>query len=231
MLARLSMVQDEAQILAYDDKCEQYRRWGRWMPPTWLFEDLEAALDFAETAQFPLVSKAAVGASSQNIRIFEFKDALVSHLRQVFGFGVLVRHGSGDGCRTKQKGYALLQAFVPHEVTYRVNVIGRQRVVFHRFCYPDRPMAQTGNVKPVYRLGRLEEDLLAYAEGFVKETGTRWCALDILRDGTDWKLLETSLAWPHPSPGDCNNGTFFPSGRKWIDMWGVLLDEMETWRA
>jgi hypothetical protein len=79
-------------------------------------------------------------------------------------------------------------------------------------------------------------DLLQYAGAVFAALETRWCAIDVLRDGDRWRLLETSLAWPWPSPGDCDNGVFFieqddafvPSGRRWIDMMDVLLDEAEA---
>jgi hypothetical protein len=77
------------------------------------------------------------------------------------------------------------------------------------------------------------ESLLEYSDRFFAEAGTKWCALDVLKDGDGWKVLESSLAWPWPSPGRCNEGTIFRSkNRRWIDMFDVMFDEVEAgaWR-
>jgi hypothetical protein len=78
------------------------------------------------------------------------------------------------------------------------------------------------------------ESLLEFSDRFFAHAKTKWCALDVLKDGNEWKLLETSLAWPWPSPGECNRGTIFRSGgKKWIEMFDVMFDEVErgAWSA
>lgn len=226
--AGLTMIQDQAQVDVYEDKSEQYRRWAHWMPDTWRFTDLAQALIFLEDADLPLVSKADVGASSVNVRILEHRDEARKHVSDLFGSGVLVHHGANCP-QTKQKGYALLQRFIPHTTTYRVNALGDARAVFFRYCYPDRPVAQTGNVEPAFKMTAELESLLDYSDRVFADIGSKWCALDVLKDGDGWRLLETSLCWPWPSPGRCNEGTIFRShkGRKWIDMFDVMFDEVE----
>jgi hypothetical protein len=81
-------------------------------------------------------------------------------------------------------------------------------------------------VEPVKMMTAEIESLFEYADRFFTHAGTKWCALDILRDGSKWTLLETSLAWPWPSPGDCNNAPIFGTALKWIDMFDVLMDEV-----
>ena len=74
-------------------------------------------------------------------------------------------------------------------------------------------------MEPAFELTPELESLLEYSDRFFAVAGTKWCALDILKDGDEWKLLETSLAWPWPSPGRCNDGTIFRSGgKKWIQI-------------
>jgi hypothetical protein len=233
MRARLRMFQDRAQIEVYENKTEQWRRWGRFMPETWLVTNRDQ-LD-AIDLPFPLVSKANEGASSVNVRILGDRDALRRHSAQVFTSGISVNCCAGSA-KVTQKDYLFLQRFIPHEITWRVNIVGRQLAIFRRFCYPTRPVAQTGNVEPVKIMDAVTHDLLQYAGAVFAALETRWCAIDVLRDGDRWRLLETSLAWPWPSPGDCDNGVFFieqddafvPSGRRWIDMMDVLLDEAEA---
>lgn len=234
MHERLTMIQDLGQIEVYDNKRAQIRRWSHWMPETWVFRSYGGAMDFLETAPFPLISKADVGASSRNVRFLDGPADAEAHLRQIFTGGIPVNHCAAPlKSFSLQKDYVILQRFIPHEITYRVNAIGRQRAVFFRSCYADRPMAQTGNTTPAYGMDSTVADLLVFAEGIFEELGTKWCALDILRDGGGWKLLETSLAWPWPSPGDCNSAAFFgmnceSSKRRWIDMFDVMFDEIEA---
>ena len=121
----------------------------------------------------------------------------------------------------------IFQKFVPHDITYRVNAIGKGRAIFFRKNYPDSWMAQTGNVEPSFELNEECESLLEYSDRVFENIGTQWCALDILKDDGKWKLLETSLAWPWPSPGRCNEGTIFRTKRKWIEMFDAMFDSLE----
>ena len=226
MSKRLLMIQDPAQVAVYEDKSLQFAKWGDWMPDTWRFVFESDAQAFEAQADYPLVSKADVGASSVNVRILKDKDEAQRHIAQLFGAGIKVNHGAH--CPdTMQKGYALLQRFIPHTTTWRVNALGDARAVFKRYCYKDRPVAQTGNVDPTYEMSPELESLLDFSDRFFAHAGTKWCAIDVLKDGSEWKLLETSLAWPWPSPGDCDNGTIFRSRHKWIGMFEVMFDELE----
>jgi len=227
MSERLTMIQDRDQVRLYEDKSGQFAKWGSWMPATWRFTNRDEALALLDSADYPLVSKADVGASSVNVRILSTKAQAVAHVRDLFGEGVPVHHCAG-GLKSRQRGYALLQRFIPHSITWRVNAIGRGRAVFKRYCYPDKPVAQTGNVDPVMEVTDEIASLLEYADQFFAHAETRWCALDILRDGEQWKILETSLAWPWPSPGKCNEAPIFRTSRRWSDMFDAMFDELAS---
>jgi hypothetical protein len=231
MSSRLTMIQDETQVRVYENKTAQFERWAGWMPPTWRFTSGDLAMQFLETAEYPLVSKADVGASSVNVRILHTKEQAQRHIHQLFTSGVAVNHCSG-GAISVQRGYALLQQFIPHTITWRVNAIGNVRAIFKRYCYPDKPVAQTGNVEPVMDLDDETESLLDFSDRFFEHASTKWCALDILKDGDSWRLLETSLAWPWPSPGKCNDAPLFRSkDLRWRQIWECMFDEIEagTW--
>lgn len=225
MSARLTMIQDEAQVRLYENKSGQFLKWSKWMPPTWRFTAFDAALSFLESAPYPLVSKADVGASSVNVRILKSKAEAQTHVRKLFTAGIPVRHCAGKAT-SLQKGYALLQEFIPHEVTWRVNAIGRGRAIFKRYCYPNKPVAQTGNVEPVMELTPHTEALLRYANLFFDHAQTKWCAIDVLQKWDRFFLLETSLAWPWPSPGRCNDAPIFGTDKKWIQLFDVMFDEI-----
>ncbi len=232
MAARLTMIQDRQMVETYEDKSEQFRRWSKWMPPTWRFTDHDAAIAFVqERKRFPLVSKADVGASSVNVRILNDRAAALIHVEQLFGSGVPVKHCAGNA-RSMQRGYVLLQEFIQHDVTWRVNAIGRHRAMFRRFNYPDRPVAQTGNVEPVMELTPHAEAVLRFANAFFAVADTRWCAVDILQRWDRLFVIETSLAWPWPSPGACNSAPFFGTNKRWIELFDVMFDEINegTWK-
>jgi glutathione synthase/RimK-type ligase-like ATP-grasp enzyme len=230
MAQGLTMIQDVDQVWCYEDKSRQFFQWGRWMPETVVLTHAAKAIDYVRRSAYPLVSKADQGASSVNVRILKDRREAERHVRQAFGPGIVVDCCSG-GAKVKQKGYVYLQRFIPHQVTWRVNAIGNGRAIFKRYCYKDRPVAQTGNVEPVMELDDQTESLLEFADSIFAALGTKWCALDILRDGDQWKLLETSLAWPWPSPGRCNDAPIFRTGRKWIEIFDAMFEEIEsgTW--
>ncbi len=227
---RVTMIQDATQVRIYEDKSAQFALWSEWMPDTWRITNADEAMDFVRQYRaFPLVGKADVGASSVCVRILESRKAAEHYVEQIFSPA-----GLQLGWRNQiQRGYVLLQRFIPHKTTYRVNAIGNCRAVFFRHCYPDRPVAQTGNVDPAMVMTDELESLLDYADRFLEHAGTRWCAIDILRDESGWKLLETSQGWPWPSPGTCNEAPIFRSRNQqtWRDMFGVLMDEIAdgTW--
>lgn len=237
----LTMVQDRAQVEVYDNKSAQFERWGSLMPYTRRFENRSEALEFINQWDGWLVSKADVGASSNNVRILRTRQEQEHHVGQLFGTGLRVTHSAGGGgdrdVESRQHGYALLQEYIPHNCTWRVNKIGRKFAIFKRFNHPKRGTAQTGNVEPVKELTAETSDLLCYADKVCDTIGTKWVALDVLKQGDAWRLIETSLAWPWPSPGDCDNAPFFyfahdwwPSEKsyQWRDMWDLMLDEYEA---
>ena len=225
--AGLLTIQDQGQVDTYERKDEQFRRWFDLMPETWLHTDADAAMGFLDFAPFPLVSKANEGASSTTVRILKDKAEAQKHIAQLFGAGIWVHHGANCP-QTKQRGYALLQRFIPHTITYRVNVVGNVRAVFFRRNYPDRPVAQTGNTTAAYEMTPELESLLEYADRVAEALGTKWCALDILKDGDGWKFIESSLAWPWAADSYAD-ATMFRStkGRKWAQMFDVMFDEVE----
>lgn len=226
--AGLTMIQDAQQVTVYENKSLQFAKWGNWMPDTWRFTESEVAQEFIASAEYPLVSKADVGASSVNVRILQNRKQAELHVAQIFGDGIKVHHGANCP-QTMQRGYVLLQRFIPHQITYRVNAVGNVRAVFFRRNYPDRPVAQTGNTTAAYEMTDELESLLDYSDRVLADIGSKWCALDILKDGDTWKLLETSLAWPWAADSYAD-ATMFRSTkwRKWAQIFDTMFDEVEA---
>jgi hypothetical protein len=222
----LTMIQDVKQVMYYESKIMQADAFGDWLPETHIFYHHEQALKYAQSCPLPVVSKASEGASSVNVRVIRDRDDLIRHVNQAFGAGIEVAHCDSQGTKSRQHGYVIFQRFIPHDTTYRVNIIGRGRAIFKRFNYPDKPVAQTGNVEAVMAMDGKMESLLEYADKVASGIGTKWAALDILDDGGQWRLLETSLAWPWPGKGGDN--PIFRTKRKWSGMWDALFDEVEA---
>ena len=226
MSSRLTMIQDGAQVQLYEHKAGQLTQFREWMPRTVVgtgAPELGRAIDW----QYPIVSKANEGASSVNVRIIRSREELIAHIDQAFGPGIPVQYCDSRGTTGLQKGYVYLQEFIPHDITYRVNIIGSGRAIFKRYCYPDRPVAQTGNVDAVHELDPLMESLLDFADRFAAFAGTKWCALDILRHGDEWKLLETSLAWPWPpTRADLASAPIFRTKYRWGELFKCLMGEV-----
>ena len=218
----LCFVTDEAQCLMYEDKCAQAFAFDRFLPDTRVFFDRDAAYSWVEQhCDWPIVSKAAVGASSQYVNIIDKVEALAI-VNQAFGDGIPLNHSNWD----RQKGYVLFQRFLPgNDFTWRVNVIGDEVAVFQRFNYPNKAVAQTGNTKPIQSMTDEVAEVIEYAREVAAAIGSKWVALDILRDFGKLRLIETSLAWPWPGVGD--GAIFFPSGRPWYEMFELMFDQME----
>jgi len=236
----MPVIQDRAQVEVYEDKTGQWRRWGYMLPDTLVTTDREEAEAYPDTvpAPFPVVSKANEGASSVNVRIIPDIDAYRAHVAQIWGNGIRVSR-CADKTFTTQRGYIYLQRFIPHDTTYRVNIVGDRAAIFERHNYPDRSVAQTGNTDNVMKLTPMHEDLLDYAWDVADTIGSRFVALDILDDSADsggeekteswnWTLIETSLAWPWSATDRSSTPLWSRSGGQrgtWGNLWGAMLDD------
>lgn len=249
-----TVIQDLEQVIVYEDKREQFNRWGALMPQTMhimskaqALENVAGALSY--DGNFPIVSKSHCGASSHNVRIINSPAEFQIEVERAFGHGIKISHcDGGDGkaaTRGVQRGYLLLQEFIPHDTTWRVNRVGDAFALFKRHNYPNKPVAQSGNTEAVTELDDAAAKILKHAawltDNYIK---SKWVALDLLidpRSGTPL-LLETSLAWPW-EPGLDGfaqraqwfrasgahvfdlNAEAFGAPLVWADMWRVMFSE------
>jgi len=121
-------------------------------PQTEVFYLKNEALDYIKKVHYPLVGKLNIGASGHGIDILNSVDEATSYLNKMFGSGKTSRTGPqlGKGKLVKrainkllhpsealnrlkiyksiagdvQKGYVILQEFIPHEYEWRVVRIG-----------------------------------------------------------------------------------------------------------
>ena len=243
MRQKLLMIQDSAQVEVYEDKSEQFRRWGKWLPYTVRSTSEEEALDalpqFFEVSA-GVVSKADVGASSRNVLVFTKLADAQKHVRQIFREGWSVNHCTGGNKHLSlQKDHVLLQEFVPkNEFTWRVNRIGDYYCIFQRYNYPDKPVAMTGNTKPLEQMTELGLQAIEFSLAVTEDIGTKWVALDLVYGNGDFHLLETSLAWPWPGAAGCQHSPFWTADGErspyaFPDMFDIPFIQIEegTWAS
>jgi hypothetical protein len=117
---------------------------------SWIFYSKRDAIQFIESAGFPLVFKLSVGAGSANILKLEDKESALYIIRLMFGQGIkpysfneFKRSDKGNALQTEnqdmhwyyltQKNYVYFQEFLPgNEFDIRVTVIGNRAFGFIR---------------------------------------------------------------------------------------------------
>lgn len=224
MAARMPMVQDKAIIDTYEDKAAQYLRWGDWMPATALVYTPADAWRAVEQYGYPVIFKADTGAASTNVFKADDEASAARVIEAVFSRGLALYDGR------RQCGHILAQEYVPHDVTWRVIAIGRARTV-HKRHSATSGISEGLNNTPIIRMDDEVESLLAYSDAFFAHVGTQFCALDVLRHGDAWVLLETSEGWPWPHLDDhTNDAAMFRArlGATRRQMWDVLMDELKA---
>jgi len=224
-LKRSRMIPTSMECAVYDDKYQQMFILNEWLPKTWFFTDAEQALSFAGNRQeWPIVSKANVGAGSHNVRLLRSANAAMEEVRQAFfNGGVPIFHG------LKQKGYLYWQEFLPeNDCDYRVIRIGRESLVLKRYVRSaKRPFASgSGKIEPVRDLrdGRVKA-AHEVAWEFFNKTNSLFSGVDVVFKGEKPYILETTVGWTLAGYKDCK---FIRSGKSGSEFWNVFLDELEA---
>ncbi len=160
---KLAVYPDLNTCWHYDDKIAQAHLLasvGIPTPQTWIWFDRETALDWADTASYPLVMKLAGGAGSNNVRLIRspseahlWIDRLFSSFLTTLDEAQFRRMGLRRRAREAarallkgtprefcssgyepQTGYVLLQEFLPrNDFDTRITVIGDRAFGFRRF--------------------------------------------------------------------------------------------------
>jgi glutathione synthase/RimK-type ligase-like ATP-grasp enzyme len=143
----------------FEDKIAQhylFRTAGIPAPRTWIFWQPAAALEFLQTATYPLVMKLALGVQSNNVRLLHDAEEGAYWVQQLFGVGVdkfeapppllrLAIRGQKQVVKTLlgrpsqklprgiQHGYFYVQEFLPgNDFDTRVTIIGDRAFGFRR---------------------------------------------------------------------------------------------------
>ncbi len=126
------MVEDLGKIVYPSPKeiwlNESKRRVRDWLlthgiphPQTWIFYDLDEAMNFLDTASFPLVFKSNFGASANGVKLLKSSREARRVVRKAFAKGIVVSRGDP---RDRQWGSVILQEYVLHTVEWRMVRVG-----------------------------------------------------------------------------------------------------------
>lgn len=157
---------------------ESKRRMHYWLkannithPKTWAFYDRDEALQFAETAQLPIVYKSDSGASSSGVIIFRKRPALKKHINRCFrkGFTTYQR-----GPNNKEWGSVLLQEYIPNAQEWRVIRIGHSY-----FAYEKIKVGNFHSGSHSWSYSRPPSELLDFAKNITDKGGFSSMDLDI----------------------------------------------------
>lgn len=192
------------EALWYDDKIAQYEALKKWMPQTWIFTTRKEAVNFSESATFPLIRKLAHGASSCNVSLIKNKSALKKSIADAF-------RRNGDG-------YIYLQEYIKTDCDYRINISGRYLYGITRYIRSeDQPFASGSGLNSVmYFTDPLERKAALLAVEIAREIGTQWACFDFVWDGAEMRVLEMSSAWRADCYDDCplHYHDLYPSGKR-----------------
>lgn len=220
------------------------------MPPTWVLWRRDQAMEFCRTARYPLVIKLASGITSENVGLVRTYEEARHWVAQLFDFGVtnLVRESvidpwtmlrrmrqslrvlttghrrrPGPDARTEpQKGYILLQEFVPdNDFDTRITVIGNRAFAFRRFNRPGDFRA-SGSGRFDQDPSKIDLDSVRLALRVAEQLETQSVAVDVVYRGAERVLTEISYyheAWAvQACPGHWElRGTASRGDLRWVD--------------
>jgi glutathione synthase/RimK-type ligase-like ATP-grasp enzyme len=176
----------------YDNKWAQLEILKPFLPETVVLTNQAAAIAYARSTRYPMVSKSSEGASSANVRLLHSEADALKEIRQVFGEGLRISHGR------IQSGYVYYQRFVPGlDKDYRIIVAGDMVFGLERRTRPgDFRASGSGVFKPIFMTTEHEKRAAKYAVNIANSIKTKWCAFDIVFDQTDKAfVLEISSSW------------------------------------
>ena len=230
----LAVFPDWKTVWHYDDKVAQsYLLEAAGIPTakTWIFWKREDALNFCQSAKYPLVIKLASGASSQNVRLLkDFGEAeywfnklfysgvfslerptstnlrvILKRLRPSARFLLRGRHPNPGSFFELQKNYLMVQEFLPdnpHDT--RVTVIGNRAFAFRRFNRPDDFRA-SGSGSFDTDPGAIDSEFIRLGFRTAQSLGTQSVAIDGLYRDNECVTTEISysyVSWVvHECPG------------------------------
>lgn len=225
----------------YDDKVAQVPVLSPWLPKTYVITNPEDATAAAKDLRLPFISKAAVGAASQNVRFVQTMGDAAAEVMMAFrGDGIPLAKGSARSPKpiTSQKGYLLWQEFVRSEdgTDIRVVINGDVAYGLRRFIRSaDKPFASGSGKREI--ITSMDGDpfavrAFALAHRIAAERGFRWACFDFVQTSSITHVLEVSFSWVEHAYSGCRlfrRETINPTGETaavWPRLAVEVLEEM-----
>lgn len=196
------------------------------VPPTWILWRRDQAMEFCRTLRYPVVIKLASGITSENVGLVRSYEEARYWIAQLFDFGVTdlgrepvlhprtilrrvrqslrvlttghQRRPSVGGRTEPQKGYLLLQEFVPdNDFDTRITIIGNRAFAFRRLNRPDDFRASGSGLRDDDP-AKIDLDSVRLAFQVAERLETQSVAVDVLYRGGERVLTEISYyyeAW------------------------------------
>lgn len=234
---------------SYDDKISQYYLLTALqvpMPKTWVWFDCEQAMNWIETATYPLVIKLWTGTASQNVSMINNSTEAKKWIRRLFTHGVAnikefsdpplkalckrlrrsaqILHKGSSYNRPWElhKNYILAQEFIEgNAFDTRVVVIGNRAFAKRRFNRPGDFRA-SGSANVDRDPAKIDINAIILAFQTAQRLQTQSLALDILRRGDENLVIEISYTYPSWAQHDCpGHWKMTEDGVVWIEgqMW------------
>ena len=186
-------------------------------PKTWILWSEKEALQFCESAKYPIVVKLATGICSENVRIIQNFAEAQYYIHQLFKFGMMflrrksrrlgvakhrlvesVRtltgrpHSDLDSAGSPQRGYLLLQEFLAgNRFDTRVTVIGNRAFAFRRMNR-DNDFRASGSGKIDWDPALIDVESVRLAFHVAGKLRMQSCAVDVLYRGEERVINEVN---------------------------------------
>jgi glutathione synthase/RimK-type ligase-like ATP-grasp enzyme len=226
---------DQNTCWHYDDKISQkylLEAAGIPIPKTWVWYDAKLALEWAQTAVYPLVIKLWSGAGSNNVGLVSSFDEAELWINKLFGRGIysmedaypvnmplnkkriaasmrLLLKGKLPSLKPPEeswdlhKNYVLFQEFLPNNAfDHRIVIIGNRAFGFRRYNRPNDFRASGSSKKDI---NPENVDIGAVRLGFrvAEKLKTQSIAIDCLLRGKEHVVGEISYTYPHWTVHQC----------------------------
>lgn len=223
-------------IELYDNKVAQARYLKPWAPETHVIQTVEEANRVLWSIEFPFISKAAVGAASQNVRLVRTRaEAEAEAEMALVGDGIPLAKGSARSPKpiTMQRGYLLWQRFIPSPSDIRVVIAGDVAYGLRRFIRsPERPFASGSGKREIIRdmAGADVARSFRLANVIAEALCLRWVCFDFVQSVEGALVLELSFSWVERAYDECplfDRATLKPTGGTaacWADL---VVQEIE----
>lgn len=202
----------------YDNKLEQQKALGKYMPHAYFVKTEEDAYKVLRNLPMPFVSKTPDGAGSKGCRFIKTSEDAIKDVSRSGGVG---------------KGYLLWQKFCPGNAhDYRCLVIGAERLWMKRYNRDNSPFASGSgriehmehkNVPPLMR-DFVERFVVeqSQGEGCLYDSLMPFFGIDLIYDDGKPVMTEVTTSWTLPPYFGCT----FLDGRKGYAFFDVVVEQM-----